>query len=324
MFNLKNREFSFDYDVSSIECGMNAAIYFVEMDSDGGSSKYPLNKAGAKYGTGYCDAQCAQTNFIHGEANVNWNHGGCCSEIDIMEINKEAQAFTVHPCKVPGDYRCEGPECGSGSNRYKGVCDMDGCDLNPYRSGNPKFYGPGTTYTLNSLLPFKVVTQFLTIDGTDAGYLAEIKRFFVQNGKKIEFPKSNISDLTFNSMTTDNCLKQKSAFGENPYFSTAGSLRGLGNAMDRGMVLTMSIWDDAYTKMKWLDGKFPTNADEKKAGVMRGPCAANTGDPETMKKQFPNAQVTFTGLKVGKIGTTVQFQEDGVTEKVDSLTVEQQ
>ena len=45
---------------------MNAAIYFVEMDSDGGSAKYPLNKAGAKYGTGYCDAQCGKTNFVHG------------------------------------------------------------------------------------------------------------------------------------------------------------------------------------------------------------------------------------------------------------------
>jgi cellulose 1,4-beta-cellobiosidase len=58
MFKLLNREFSFDVDVSSLECGINGALYFVEMEADGGMSKFPTNKAGAKYGTGYCDAQC--------------------------------------------------------------------------------------------------------------------------------------------------------------------------------------------------------------------------------------------------------------------------
>ena len=39
-------------------CGLNGALYFVEMAKDGGKSKYAGNKAGAAYGTGYCDAQC--------------------------------------------------------------------------------------------------------------------------------------------------------------------------------------------------------------------------------------------------------------------------
>jgi hypothetical protein len=39
-------------------CGINGALYFVKMDADGGLAKYPTNKAGAPYGTGYCDAQC--------------------------------------------------------------------------------------------------------------------------------------------------------------------------------------------------------------------------------------------------------------------------
>ena len=55
MFYLKNREFTFDVDVSQLPCGLNGALYFVEMDEDGGMSKYPTNKAGASYGTGYCD-----------------------------------------------------------------------------------------------------------------------------------------------------------------------------------------------------------------------------------------------------------------------------
>jgi cellulose 1,4-beta-cellobiosidase len=48
MFNLVNREFSFDVDVSTLPCGLNGALYFVEMDEDGGESKFPGNKAGAK------------------------------------------------------------------------------------------------------------------------------------------------------------------------------------------------------------------------------------------------------------------------------------
>lgn len=71
MFKPKNQEFTFDVDVSGLPCGLNGALYFSEMDKDGGLSKYPNNKAGAKYGTGYCDAQCPHDiKFINGEVCV--------------------------------------------------------------------------------------------------------------------------------------------------------------------------------------------------------------------------------------------------------------
>lgn len=44
-------------DISEIACGMNAALYFIQMDLDGGKSRGGANEAGARYGTGYCDAQ---------------------------------------------------------------------------------------------------------------------------------------------------------------------------------------------------------------------------------------------------------------------------
>ena len=44
MFNLMNKEFTFDVDVSMLECGLNGALYFVEMDADGGAAKHPTNK----------------------------------------------------------------------------------------------------------------------------------------------------------------------------------------------------------------------------------------------------------------------------------------
>jgi cellulose 1,4-beta-cellobiosidase len=72
------------------------------MDEDGGLSKYSTNKAGAKYGTGYCDAQCPRDlKFINGEANsAQWKpssndqnagvgqYGSCCTEMDIWYVTQ--------------------------------------------------------------------------------------------------------------------------------------------------------------------------------------------------------------------------------------------
>jgi cellulose 1,4-beta-cellobiosidase len=114
MLKLLGQEFSFDVDVSNLPCGLNGALYLSEMDADGGLSRFPTNKAGAKYGTGYCDAQCPQDiKFINGVANsVNWTpssndvnagagqYGSCCNEMDIWEANKMSAAYTPHPCSV--------------------------------------------------------------------------------------------------------------------------------------------------------------------------------------------------------------------------------
>ncbi len=69
MFKLNQHEFAFDVDLSQVACGMNAALYFSEMDLHGGSAS--TNKAGAKFGTGYCDAQCPSgDNFFNGQVSV--------------------------------------------------------------------------------------------------------------------------------------------------------------------------------------------------------------------------------------------------------------
>jgi len=69
-FDMRNKEFTFDVDVSNLPCGLNGALYMVGMSADGGMAAYPNNKAGAKYGTGYCDAQCPKDiKFINGEVS---------------------------------------------------------------------------------------------------------------------------------------------------------------------------------------------------------------------------------------------------------------
>merc|ERR1712025_4572 len=168
MFKLVNKEFTFDTDVSQLDCGLNGALYFAELQPDGGMSEYSTNECGAKFGTGYCDAQCPHDmKWISGEANSDdWKpsdtdpnsgtgkYGSCCNEMDIWESNKHDCAFTPHVCNKDGPYRCSGTECGdNGADRYKGVCDKDGCDLNAYRAGNTTFFGPGSNFVVDSSQP---------------------------------------------------------------------------------------------------------------------------------------------------------------------------
>jgi len=75
MVKLLNQEFTFDVDVSNLPCGLNGAVYFSEMEADGGLSKYSSNKAGAKYGTGYCDSQCPKDiKWINGEVRRSYTY----------------------------------------------------------------------------------------------------------------------------------------------------------------------------------------------------------------------------------------------------------
>ena len=90
-FYLKNKEITVDIDNSALECGMDSGLYFLEMERDGGMASYPTNTAGAKYGSGYCDAQCFHyMRFIGGEVNLDGEgpSGVCCVEMDIWEGNR--------------------------------------------------------------------------------------------------------------------------------------------------------------------------------------------------------------------------------------------
>lgn len=58
--------------------------------------------------------------------------------------------------------------------------------------GDKSYYGPGSNYAVDTSSPFTVVTQFITTDGTDNGDLKEIRRFYVQNGRRIENSKASL------------------------------------------------------------------------------------------------------------------------------------
>jgi len=318
MFRMKNKEFTFTADMSNLPCGLNGAVYFVEMDQRGDWDGNG-NTAGAKYGTGYCDAQCPHDEkFIKGEANVlNWNstnvppvghYGACCAEMDIWESNSRATAYTPHPCSRPGLTKCEGVECGDNAKgeRYLGMCDKDGCDYNSYRLGDTGFYGRGSDFKVDSSKPVTIVTQFLTHDGTDTGDLSEVRRFYVQDGKVVPNSEATILGAgAGNSITDDFCSKQKSTFGDLNDFAAKGALREMGAALDRGMVLVLSLWDDTDVNMLWMDAAYPTDEPPSKAGVLRGPCpGGETSKPKYLRATYPDADATFSQFKVGAIGST--------------------
>lgn len=328
MFNLKNREFAMDMDVSHLYCGMNGAMYFVEMDEYGGKG-LGSNQAGAKYGTGYCDAQCPHDiKFISGEANViDWKknpndlsnnmgigkYGTCCAEMDIWEANSMATAYTPHTCDLGnnvGQLRCEGLACGDNDKgeRYKGVCDKDGCDINPYRMGNAMFYGRGDGYVVNTLKPMTVVTQFLTDDGTDDGDLVEIRRFYVQDGKIIHSPTSTILGSNDSESITDGfCAAKKDLFGDINDYKNKGGNKGMGESLDRGHVLAISLWDDVEVNMLWLDSAYPLDKPVTDPGVKRGECVGGeSSTPTYLRENYPGGYATFQNAAIGEIGSTLQ------------------
>ncbi|KAG9074008.1 Exoglucanase 1, partial [Ceratobasidium sp. 370] len=310
MFKLKNQEFTFDVDVSNLPCGLNGALYFSEMAADGGLSKYPNNKAGAKYGTGYCDAQCPKDiKFINGEANsAGWtgspndpnsgsgSYGTCCTEMDVWEANSVSTAYTPHPCSVTGQTRCSGSECTS-------FCDQPGCDFNSFRMGDKSYYGKGLT--VDTTKKMTVVTQFITDTNTAAGKLVEIRRLYVQDGKVIQNSKTNIPGMNpYDSITDNFCSAQKTAFSDQNVYASKGGMATMDKSFTNGVVLVMSIWDDHAANMLWLDSSYPLDADPSAPGITRGTCATTSGKPTDVETNSPNASVTFSNIRFGDIGST--------------------
>ncbi|KAG8165656.1 hypothetical protein KVR01_004208 [Diaporthe batatas] len=311
-FTLLGNEFTFDVDVSNLPCGLNGALYFVSMDLDGGASTY--SNAGAAYGTGYCDAQCPRDlKFIEGTANVDgWTplknsansgvggKGSCCAEMDVWEANSVSTAFTPHTCKTPSYHSCKGDDCGGtySSTRYAGDCDPDGCDFNSYRQGNESFYGPGGVVDTGSKMT--VVTQFVE----EGGSLSAIKRFYVQDGKVIANSESNIEgNAGYDSITPEFCSSQKAAFGDDDVFAARGGWSGMSDVLSKPMVLVMSLWDDYYANMLWLDGAaYPTT--KTGPGAARGTCSTDSGVPSDVESKSGSSSVVYSNIKFGPIGST--------------------
>jgi len=112
-------------------------------------------------------------------------------------------------------------------------------------------------------------------------------------------------DSSSDSITESFCSAQKTAFGDPNDFRAKGGLSRVGEALDRGMVLVLSLWDDTDVDMLWLDAAYPSNEPPRKPGVLRGPCPSDaTSEPKYLRSTVPDSHVAFSQIKVGEIGST--------------------
>ena len=218
---------------------------------------------------------------------------------------RAAQMYTTHSCNTEGYFLCQRPdECGD-QDRYGGVCDKDGGAYNPYRLLAREYYGFGSEFVVDSSQPLTVVTQFITSDGTDSGDLVEIRRLYVQNGNVIQNAQVGYEEIGDYDSSSDAYISDyKAFFGENNDHANKGGMRQLGQAFDRGVVLSFSIWDDASGHMLWMDSINPPDADPNTPGVANGPCPPDGGIPSELQEQYPDTYVTFSNIKIGTIGST--------------------
>lgn len=200
-----------------------------------------------------------------------------------------ANVFTPHTCGGVGSFLCAGDECGKA-----GVCDKDGCGLNPFRSGSKDFYGPGKT--VDTSKPFTVVTQFLTADNTSTGALSEIRRLYIQGNRLIENAPVSAAEKDPGTITQDFCTAANASS-----FLRLGGLEGMGASMARGMVLIFSIWNSDGDFMNWLD----TGSS--------GPCSETAGDPKLIVANNPEVSVTFSNIRWGEIGSTFNASAPGTS-----------
>jgi len=155
----------------------------------------------------------------------------------------------------------------------------------------------------NTLKPVTVVTQFLTTDGTDEGDLSEMRRYYVQDGKVVHSPPSTIlgPDNT-DSITDKFCEDKKKLFGDINDYADHGGSASMGESLDRGHVMAISLWDDVAVNMLWLDSVYPLDKPASDPGVKRGDCPGGVeSTPTYVREKFPDAWVSFQSAFVGPI-----------------------
>jgi len=174
--------------------------------------------------------------------------------------------------------------------------------------GNQTFYGRGAGYAVDTTKPMTVVTQFITDDGTDLGKLIEIRRFYVQDGVHIHTPQTTIlGEKAVDSITDGFCEDKKKLFGDINDHKLKGGLEAMGDSLDRGHVMALSLWDDVEVNMLWLDSCFPLDKSCSDPGVHRGSCpGGENSSPSFLRREYPNSWTSFANAAIGEIGSTLQ------------------
>jgi cellulose 1,4-beta-cellobiosidase len=208
-------------------------------------------------------------------------------------------AFTMHSSLKEGVDYCHGDEeCGTpGGDRFKCVADRNGCDINPNRFNVTDFYGRGSEFKIDTTKPFTVVTQFHDTDGE-----LSVTQHYIQGGKKIEHP-DYLGKKYGHAEADAFCAAKAEAMNDRDSFKEKGGMKNVRGALERGVTLVLSMWDDIDVHMNWLDSVMEGD-DVSKPGNYRGPCDPSYGNPERLREKHPESHVSYYNFKYGDIGTT--------------------
>merc|ERR1712070_108444 len=125
---------------------------------------------------------------------------------------------------------------------------------------------------------------------------------YSQSGKVIQHPGYTVNGNTHSSITDDFCGDWISTIQDGTNFLEKGGLDAVDKAIDAGVVLVMSLWDDHFANMLWLDSTNPVGSSDP--GAFRGDCGTDTGVPEDVEREQAGAHVVFSDIRFGPIGST--------------------
>merc|ERR1712203_456408 len=145
--------------------------------------------------------------------------------------------------------------------------------------------------------------QFITDDGTDNGQVSQVRQFYTQNGKTIEHPQYSVNGNQHDRITDEFCSDWVATTHDGTNFLEKGGMKTISESLETGVVLVMSLWDDHYANMLWLDSTYPVDSSDP--GAYRGSCSTDSGVPKDVEAKYGNAHVIFSDIKVGPIGSTV-------------------
>merc|ERR1711976_42370 len=140
--------------------------------------------------------------------------------------------------------------------------------------------------------------------GTDDGKVNEVRRYYYQNGKKVENPSFSLLGNKHDSITQQFCEDWVGTTKDGTNFIQKGGMDEVDRSVSKGLVLVMSLWDDHFANMLWLDSTYPT--DGSQPGSYRGACSIDSGVPADVEKDQADATVKFSDIKFGPIGSTTK------------------
>merc|ERR1712185_546105 len=78
-----------------------------------------------------------------------------------------------------------------------------------------------------------------------------------------------VNGNTYNDISDDYCKDWVATTKDGTNFEEKGGLGAVEKAIDAGVVLVMSLWDDHFANMLWLDATYPVDSSDP--GAKRGP-----------------------------------------------------